>query len=240
MNVVDAQQFALDVYPNSAEAAQILAGSCPPITTYVPDANTYPHTKTIDYGTGCTNAGGITRSGKTITYVSDDMANVGAQTITTYDNFFFNGVHMEGAAKIDHNLRKTGPPQNVYRLTQRDRKLTQPNGDYIIYSGSKRLEKLDANPVFPGFPNGWFTATGTIIGDELKGGVSYQWTATIADANPLVYKFCDFIVKGILNITFDNGDPAWSIDYGRVTDCDNLAQLTISGVTSTVTLPLTP
>lgn len=236
INVVDAEQFALTINPEYASSDQALIGSCPPVTTYNPSADVYPHTVTIDWGTGCTS-NGITRSGKLITEYTGDMSLLGSSATTTYDNFYYNGVKMEGKQKIAHT-RETAYPNDVYRITQKDKKVIQTNGDYIIYGGYRRLVKKDDGPGYPGFPDGFFRVSGTQTGDEMKGGVSYQWVATIDDANPLIYNYCDFIVRGQADVTFTNQD-SWHINYGSTgrDNCDDQAELTINGVTTTVTLP---
>lgn len=236
MNVSDAGQFAFAINPQYASTDKALVGSCPPITTYSPSAEVYPHTVTVDWGTGCTT-GSLTRSGKWITYVTGDMSQLGSSSETTYDNFYENGVKLEGQVRVAHN-RETGFAYGVYRITFKNRKLTQTNGDYIIYGGYRRIVKRDNNPVYPGFPNGGFKVTGTVTGNEMKAGVPYQWVATIDVANPLIYNFCDFIVKGNTEVTFTN-QSTWLVNYG--TDariCDDQAELTVDGVTTTVTLPL--
>jgi hypothetical protein len=237
VDVADIQTVAFATDPVAAQVLSQLSGSCPPITT---DAHpgVYPDTITVDWGTGCTS-GDITRSGKTITVFSGDMSQTGSQARITYDNFFVNGVQFEGMMKIDHNTRNQDP-QNVYRLTQKDRKLTQPNGDYVIYNGERRLVKRDTSSEYPGFPWGYFKLTGSVTGDELKGSDSYQWTDSIDLANPVIYDFCDFIVKGHLHIDFNNNQPSWDVDYGSKGDCDDQATLTSDGNTTTVTLPLEP
>lgn len=236
INVADAEQFALVINPEYASADQALLGSCPPVTTYNPSADVYPHTVTIDWGTGCTS-NGITRSGKLITLYTGDMSLLGSSATTTYDNFYYNGVKIEGKQKIAHT-RETAYPHDVYRITQKDKKVIQTNGDYIIYGGYRRIVKKDDGPGYPGFPDGFFRVSGTQTGDEMKGGVPYQWVATIDDANPLIYNYCAFIVKGQIDVTFTNQDP-WHINYGSTgrDNCDDQADLTINGVTTTVTLP---
>lgn len=237
INTADAQVFQMVMEPESA--AKVDAGSCPPIVTYFPSADVFPHSVTIDYGTGCTSTGGLTRSGKITTVYTGDMSLVGSNAITTYDNYYLNGAKIEGTLKIAHNEETGTPrPKPVYRITQKDRKVIQANGDYIIYGGERRIIKKDTAVAYPGFPDGYFRVTGQITGDEMKGGVSYQWTVDIDPNNPLVYYFCDFIVKGIINVTFTNQDP-WIVNYGTKTlQCDDQAELTINGVTTTVTLPL--
>ena len=235
INVADAAQFAFTVDPKFAAKDAALVGSCPPITTYDPSPDVYPHTVTIDWGTGCTS-GSITRSGKWITKYTGDMSVIGSSATTTYDNFYYNGVKFEGKLKIANN-RETEYPHGVYRITQKDRKIIETNGDYIIYSGYRRIVKRDDNPVYPGFPDGSFRVTGTIAGDEMKGGISYQWLATIDKDNPLIYYYYDFICRGQADVTFTNQDP-WHVNYGNTNTCDDQAELTINGVTTTVTLPL--
>jgi hypothetical protein len=236
LTVDDVQQMILAVSPNSKESAQILAGSCPPVTTYNPAPNVYPRTVTVDWGTGCTNANGITRSGKIIWNYTDTLANAGAKLTTTYSNYTINGVKIEGKATIAHN-DSTVDGDAVYRLKQINRKVTQPNGDFIIYNSSRRVIKFMPNDIhFPDESNtGWYRVTGTQNGDEMKGGISYQWTSTID--SPLIYKSCSFVTKGSMTVVFTN-QSNWFIDFGRIYICDNLAELTQDSVTTTVTLPL--
>ena len=76
INSADAQVFQMVMEPESA--AKVDAGSCPPIVTYFPSPNVYPHSITIDYGTGCTSTGGLTRSGKITTVYTGDMSVTGS------------------------------------------------------------------------------------------------------------------------------------------------------------------
>jgi hypothetical protein len=237
LTVDDVQQLILTAYPNSGEAARILAGSCPPVVTYDPAPNVYPRIVTIDWGTGCTNVNGTTRSGKIIREYTDTLANLGARVISTYDNYFIDGVHIEGKATITHNQSTVGG-DSVFNLSEFDRRVTQPNGDFINYNGSRRVIKYVPDDIhFPGDSTGWYRVTGTQSGDELKGTDSYQWIATIDDANPEVYKFCQFVNNGTLHVQFTNQSD-WSVDFGKVGVCDDLAALTQDGVTTIVTLPL--
>lgn len=137
--------------------------------------------------------------------------------------------------KIAHNPRTSGDPENEYRITLLKRKITQPNGDYTIYGGERRIVKKDDSPEYPGFPDGYFRVTGNITGNEMRNGVAFQWNAFII--NPLIYKYCDFIVYGDLYVDFTN-QSAWEVNYGMTRTCDDQAELTINGTTTTVTLPL--
>jgi len=232
----DIQELGFATNP-SALTLESVVGSCPPIVTYDNPEGVYPRTVTVDWGTGCTNANGVTRSGKTITFYSGDMADSGNYYKMTYDNFYYNGVHIEGTTKMSHNSRNKDP-QTVYRSTQNNRKVTQTNGDYIIYNGYRRIVKREDDGEYPGFPDGYFRVTGLLSGDEMKGGVSYQWSDSVDLAQPLIYNHCAFIVKGIVLITFTN-QTDWAIDYGTG-DCDDQATLTQDGITTPITLPILP
>ena len=226
VNVADMERYVMVLHPELIDEVA-LSGSCPPPKTYDPAPDVYPHTLTIDWGTGCTNPDGITRSGKIINLYTGDMALTGSSVTTTYDNYTINGVKIEGTSKLSHNTRRGIPElQNKYRISDFNRKVTQPNGDYIIYGGVRTIQKLDTDPEFPGFPDGWFRVKGSITGDELKAGQSYHWEATI-DV-PLIYQYCDYIVYGTMTVVFTNQDP-WSVNYGSGRVCDDEAQVTISG-----------
>lgn len=64
----------------------------------------FPKTITIDYGTGCTNANGVTKKGKIIVAVSAPLKNVGATRAISFDGFEVNNVAISGT----RNLENTG------------------------------------------------------------------------------------------------------------------------------------
>jgi len=240
VTVDEVQQFVLSAYPNSAEAKELLAG-CSPVTTVIfrNPPNRFPRTEIVDYGTGCTNQFRVTGSGRIIKQYTDTLANVGARFILGYDNYFINGVHIEGKNTITHIQL---PNTSTYKLVLIDRKVTQPNGDFIIYNGERNLIKYVPDDIrFPDPTNtsGWYKLTGTRSGDEMKGGVSSQWLASIDDNDPLIYKFCGFVTKGTLHVQFTNQSD-WLVNFGKVFECDDKADVTQDGVTTTVTLPLEP
>ncbi|HRI21287.1 MAG TPA: hypothetical protein PLA68_10035 [Panacibacter sp.] len=139
-----------------------------------------------------------------------------------------------------HNKTSPFTQAPVFVLQQLDRKVIQPNGDYTIFGGTRRLAQWADSSGDPGFPHGWFRVTGNITGNEMKGSESYQYTSTIDALNPLVYRNCAYIVQGKLHVEFTNGQSPWDVDYGKARTCDDLAELTIDGVTTTVNLPLEP
>lgn len=244
----ESEQLAYALNPSLAISAATNNGSCPPIVTYDNPEGVYPRTVVTDWGTGCTYvASGITRSGKVIRTYYGDMKDTTSQSyfIETYDNYYvkstkqgYDSVKFEGSLRVRHES-KTQDPQTAYRQTSLNRKLTEINGDYIIYNGAKRFVKREDDGFYPNIRvQGWFKVTGVETGDVLSGGVSYQFRDSIDVANPIIYKRCDFVVAGNRIINFTN-QPTWIVDYGTIVrDCDNLADLTIDGVTTTVTLPI--
>ena len=237
----DAIQLELSVTPVT-NSSNLDVPICSPTITY-PDnpPGTYPYTEVRDWGTGCQNQGsGQVRSGRLITtFFVDSMSKVGSYYIQTYDNYYIDGIHIEGRAKVVHVERKSGEPQNVYHQVARNRKLTQPNGDYIIFNSSKRLVNWDDDgQEIVYLRRGYWRMTGITDGDAMESGVGYQFRDSIDVQNPLIYRYCDYVVKGKEFYDFTN-QSSWEVDYGPNT-CDDQADLTVDGTTTTITLPLEP
>lgn len=208
-------------------------GSCPPVTTYEPSADVYPRRVTIDYGTGCTNAEGVTRSGKIIFTYLNNLYQVDGKQIISYDNYYIDGIKIEGVTKATNN----GPQNNSeagYRFLFKDRKLIYPNGDYIATDGHRRVLKFSDTPGF-GFPNGNFQVMGEMSYKSLLDGVESSYKTNITQR--LTYREnCNWIVKGIEVTTFADGKKS-TFDWGPGI-CDNQATLTVrDGTVYTITLP---
>lgn len=246
----EAEQLAYALDPNLAVTVALNNGSCPPVITYDNPEGVYPRTVTTDWGTGCTYvAAGITRSGKVLRTYLGDMSQTTDSSfyIESYDNYYvksakqgYDSVKFEGRVKVKHMPKNNGTLDNAFRVVQQNKKLTEINGDYIIYTGAKRFTKREDDGGLPDIkPQGWFKITGVEFGDVFSSGVSYQYADSIDDANPLIYKHCDFVVAGLRFIGFTN-QPSWIVDYGNVVNnCDDQALLTIGGGSPTpVTLPL--
>ena len=207
------------------ESAIVLVDSCPTITI---STGAFPKTITINYGTGCTGFNGSTRSGKIIITVTDHRAVVNSMRTVTFDNYYFNGIKIEGTKE----LKNLGPNanQNIVisdKLT--DGKLTLPDGKTITRSVNHQREWIF----------GWSTKTiwddeclitGTATGTNIN-GISY--TNTILTG--LDWKrVCEFIVSGTVKFERTGVDPV-VLDYGTG-DCDNKATLTRGDKTKDITL----
>jgi len=234
----DAQQDNYAITPSILTDQLNGNPDCSRVITYDNPPGVYPRTVTVDWGNvPCLQqTTGWLRQGKVITTYYGDMADSGNYYIQTYDNYYVNGNHIEGEIKMAHNSRKNGP-QNVYRKTQINRKVTSPNGDVTIFNGYRRLVKKDEDGLYPGpIHGGHFKITGKVTGTvTLHDGTNYQWADSIYKNAPLIYRYCEFPIEGKLNIDFTN-HASWFVDYGDGT-CDDLADITESGVTTTVTVP---
>ena len=207
------------------ESGVVLADSCPTITI---STGTFPKTITIDYGTGCSGFNGSTRSGKIIITASDRRTVVNATRTVTFDNYYFNGIKIEGTKEF----KNLGPNSNQNieisdKLT--DGKLTLPDGKTIQRSFVHKREWI----------TGWATKTiwddeclitGTATGTNIN-GVSY--TNTIQTA--LDWKrVCEFIVSGSVKFERTGVEPV-VLDYGSGV-CDNIATVSRGSKTKQITL----
>lgn len=191
------------------ESGSVLADSCPSVTI---SSGVFPKTITINYGTGCSGFNGSTRSGKIIINVTDRRTVLNATRTVTFDNYYFNGIKVEGIKEI----KNMGPNINQ-NMVMSDKltggKLTLPDGKTIDRSAEHQRE----------FTAGWNTKTiwddeclisGVATGKNIN-GISY--TNTIL--TPLHWtRACEFITAGTIKFERTGVEPI-VLDYGKG-DCD--------------------
>ena len=209
----------------SLDLGAVLTDSCPTITI---SAGTFPKTITINYGTGCSGFNGSTRSGKIIINVTDKRTVTNATRTVTFDNYYFNGIKIEGTKEL-----KTLGPNSSQNMVISDKltggKLTLANGKTIERSTDHQRE----------FIAGWNTKTiwddeclisGVATGKNVN-GIAY--TNTIL--TPLHWvRACEFIVSG--TIKFERtGASTIVLDYGTGA-CDAKATVTRGTQTKDITL----
>jgi hypothetical protein len=229
-NTVDNATIILENILTKSEfkAETILADSCPTVTITNPVTGTWPKTITVNYGTGCTGFNGSTRSGKIIISVSDRRNVLNATRTVTFDNYYFNGIKLEGTKE----LKNLGPNANqnmVISVKLTGGKLTLPDGKTIERSFEHQRE----------WTAGWLTKniwddecliTGTATGKNIN-GISY--TNTIITA--LHWKrVCEFLVSGVIKFERAGVDPV-ELDYGSGL-CDAAATLKRGDQTKEITL----
>jgi hypothetical protein len=204
----------------------VLEDQCP---TTIISSGGFPKTITIDYGTGCTGFNGSTRSGKIVIIVTDKPAVVNATRTVTFDNYYFNGIKVEGTKVI----KTLAPMSNQNRLVSV--KLT--NGKLILANG-KTIERAFEHQ--REWIAGWNTPVnlwddewlirGTATGKNID-GIAYKNTIMTA----LHWKrVCEFIVSGTVKLERSGVDPV-ILDYGTG-ECDAKAVVTKGGESKEILL----
>ncbi len=229
-NSVDNATIQLDEAMKNGDTKSLFlsADSCPAITVTHPAAEIWPKTVTIDFGTGCTGYFDNTRSGKIIIEVTGPRRTEGSKRTVTFDNYYFNGIKVEGT-KVLKNL---GPNENqnfVVSVTLTDGKLIFPDGKTIERSVNHKREWV-AGFLTPYIWDDECLITGTASGTKIDG---IAFTRTILDA--LHWKrVCQFIVSGVVEINREGAEP-FTLDYGSG-ECDNKAVVSRGGESKEIQL----
>jgi hypothetical protein len=207
----------------------VLADSCPLITIATPAGAVWPKTITINYGTGCTGFNGSTRSGKILITVTERRNVVNSTRTVTFDNYFFNGIKLEGTKE----LKNMGPNSNqniVISIKLTGGKLTLPNGKTIERAFNHQREWVAGWNTPKNIWDDECLITGTATGKGINGN---SYTNTII--NPLRWKrVCEFLVSGSIKFERTGVEPV-VLDYGTG-ECDAIATLSRGDQTKEITL----
>ncbi len=198
----------------------------------------FPVKITLDFGTGCVGRDGHFRSGKVMTIYTGRLIVPGAMATTTFDGFYFDSTHVQGTHKIT-NTSPTVVPATTRQFTVvvNDAKLTKPSGNFIEWESHKVITQFEGlgtvNPL-----DDIFRIEGNSSGKVKRGNLIVLWESNIRE--PLIKRFnCRWIVKGVVRTVRRNAaaNTPWValLNFGNGT-CDNLATITINGVTFQITL----
>ena len=193
------------------------------------DGAFYPRVWTVDYLDGtCTLFSGNTKKGKIHVSLSDFWKNEGSLKTVTFEDYYFNSNKMTGVKTIlNTGLNEKG--NLTFAKTIAGASLTNPDGSSISWECKKQSELIGGGSTFL-FADDVYSVTGSGTGINLD---KKNYTLTIT--SPLIYKNgCFYPVSGIVKIDAVGGDVQ-TIDYGTGA-CDNLATLTVGGVTSEIKL----
>ena len=208
------------------ESGVFLADTCPTVTI---SAGAFPKTITINYGTGCTGFYGSTRSGKIIINVTDRRSVVNATRTVTFDNYYFNGIKMEGT-KVLTTLAPNSNQNPRLSVKLNNGKLTLPDGKTIERSFDHQKEWIHGWDTPKLIGDDEWLITGIAAGKGIK-GVAY--TNTIL--TPLHWtRACEFLVSGSVKFERTGVDPI-ILDYGTG-ECDAKATVTRGANTKEITL----
>ncbi|HLF52158.1 hypothetical protein [Flavobacterium sp.] len=218
-----------NVQENSGDAPQSILPACATLTTVV-SGNTW--TRTIDFGTtGCAMPNGNILTGIIIVSGSTDF-NQPSHTITySFIDFYHNAKLIQGNKTIVRSLQSTTANQAIHPVANMtiDMSVTYPNGNVYTRVGTRVREMVEGFDT----PLVWIDNVFVITGN---------WTTTLPNAavqtstitTPLTVRMnCNYIVSGAITIVRNNVTAV--LDYGNGV-CDNVATVTINGVTNTITL----
>lgn len=214
---------ALDQEPLSG-ANEMDSLSCLQVTlTPLAYPNRFPLRVTLDFGSGCTDAQGLTRSGKIITDYSGPLLIPGNSASTHFENYRINNIQVFG----NQTIRNTGESSvAAFTLTVTQARILWPNGNRVQWNSSKTIRQVAgmATPRWP--PDDAFEITGSANGSLQTASLLFAWGTRIS--SPLLKKFsCRWFTQGKLDL-LKGSDPVASLDYGTG-NCDNLASLSVNG-----------
>jgi hypothetical protein len=206
----------------------VAADSCPTITVTPLTPGTFPKTITINYGTGCSGFYNSTRSGKIIIVVTGKRNSIGSTRTTTFENYYFNGIKVEGTHVLTALPLHGNNP--VFSVTLTGGKLTLPDGKTVERTVDHQREWVAG---FNTPKNVWddeCLITGTASGKGINGK---SYTNTILTA---LYwkKVCEFIVSGSIKFERTGVEPI-VLDYGSGV-CDAKAIVTRGDQSKEITL----
>lgn len=221
---------------NYSSGSSNILGSCATVTVSPEDANTFPKTITVDFGSGCTSLAGFTRKGSITYTLSGHLFYPGTTVSATFNGYSVNGYQLSGTYSIANNSTESG---FNFTTAVTDGQVIFPDSTSTTYtySGTKTVVQT------AGF------STPTDLTDDtynITGRHSYSSSAsgkTLVDSidmkSPLVVNGqCTHIVSGIIDFVYTQGSTSLTgtFDYGDGS-CDANATIKIGTFTKQVVLP---
>jgi hypothetical protein len=222
-NTVDNADIILDGFQkgDAAKSDIVITDSCPTVTLTHPSDGVWPKTITVDYGTGCTGFYDNTRSGRIIILVTGPRLEKGSKKTVTFDNYFFNGIKVEGIKEFE-NIGYNENQHLVISVKLTGGKLILPDETVIERSFQHQKEWI-AGLLTKNIWDDECLITGTANGVNIN-GVTY--TNNIMTA--LHWKrACRFIVSGVVKIEREGKNPI-VVDYGTG-ECNAVATVAMGG-----------
>ena len=230
--IVEDQYTAQQSISNrSSTASKSILPTCATFTTVLVDGT---WTRTIDFGsTGCTLPNGNVLKGKIIISFSNDFTSKSRTLSYRFVDFYHNGKLLQGNKSITYESKSTellATEHPVMTFTV-DMKITFDDGKVYSRTGTTVKETIEGNETPLNWEDNVFLVTGNSATSLANGD-----TITTVITTPLRYiTSCKlpFPVSGIVSIT--KNTSVGTLDFGDG-KCDNLATLTIDGVTKDIIL----
>ncbi len=230
--IVEDQYTAQQSISNrSSTASKSILPTCATFTTVLVDGT---WTRTIDFGSaGCTLPNGNVLKGKIIISFSNDFTSKSRTLSYRFVDFYHNGKLLQGNKSITYESKSTellATEHPVMTFTV-DMKITFDDGKVYSRTGTTVKETVEGNETPLNWEDNVFLVTGNSATSLANGD-----TVTTVITTPLRYiTSCKlpFPVSGIVSIT--KNTSVGTLDFGDG-KCDNLATLTIDGVTKDIIL----
>jgi len=222
----DASDDALEISA-LAETQLIAAGGrvetdqCPTITHDVLNKKII-----IDFGDGCVGPYGRERRGKIIVAYSHVIGDSIANRVITFEDYFVNNKGVAGTIELrDVAINAQGNLQCTKRLI--DLTITFPNGEHVVFNGSRVREWLAGAGDDNRF-NNLYRITGSVTGiwstgrtftHEIVEPIIADWSCAASGNFPRI--------AGVVQVTKLGGykDRMRRVDYGNG-ECDNIIVIT--------------
>lgn len=184
-------------------------------------------TITIDFGTGCQDLRGNTRSGKLIVTYEGWRFMPGSKVITTTNNYVINGIKLEGTRTLT-NVTASNVESPTFEVVLEDGKATWEDGSFALRESTIVWSWIRAaNPL----QDELHIAAGSEASGTNRNGRAY----TVEVTKELEYqRLCRLATTGTKKYVID-GDKEIVIDYGDGT-CDNSVVVTVNGVTRNLSI----
>ncbi|HEU4791873.1 MAG TPA: hypothetical protein VFS71_19470 [Flavobacterium sp.] len=187
-------------------------------------------TGTIDFGTeGCALTNGNVLKGKITLSFSGNFTTSEQMITYSFDEFYHNGIKIQGSRTITRTLKSTELLAEVHPVFTNsvDITVTFEDGSSYTRTGNRTKEMIDGND----WEDRVFLVTGSYTTSKSNGDT---WSCTIQ--TPLRYEMaCKKSIPVSGTVLKVNNGVETVIDYGTG-ECDNLANVTTNGVTTTIEL----
>jgi hypothetical protein len=200
-------------------------GSCPAISI---NFTTPPLSIILDWGAGCKNSDGITRSGKIIISLNGMMSEKNNVATMKIENYIVDDKKISGVTRITYMGPNAGNSWPKYSVLV-EGKIEFTDKSFITYR-SEYVRLLAEGAGTPSILDDTWRMEGTSSGVNKDGT---KWTAKTSKV--IIKKGdCKWFNSGTLVITPDKGDIK-TIDFGDGT-CDNKATLKVGDKITDITL----
>lgn len=191
----------------------------------------WPRSWTFSYtNEDCVDCFGNTKSGSVNVLLTDFWKNEGSSRTITFKDFSIKGNRLEGTRTI-LNTGFNDLQNLTFERSCQDASYTSADTATMTWESNRHVEMVAGYETFIAADDE-FMVSGGASGINLDGK---SFTVTIIDE--LYYKKCSlFPVSGTITVEVE-GESSININYGDG-GCDNMANMTVDGVTTDITLGL--